>query len=308
MDLKAYRRFFIAARWMGRNIRSMSVFLLAARFALPWLHPQRGDKSSWLRYFHQQARKDPQVPRMGSARHARERWNAYLADSCLATAVMHRPDKLDHIRFTFSPGSQACFDEMRQLGGMLITYHTHFAYHFCVFMGRVGLPLSVVTASPRMSAFADLFEEFGAQWFKECESYYNGGEWIFTEADGSFRLRSVVSNLDQGGLVITANDLNNFYTGSGCDEVQMRGLTFQPPNGLVNLALRREKPLYAGWLTWSSGGMVVDLRRLDNGRPGTQDSQAILSQYFSHLDALIGARPDFWDGWRTFPMPPEQAS
>lgn len=290
--LARYRRFFRLHGWLARHVHPAGLMLeTAARLGRYW-HPGQpaaqfpvpGPLGQW------------QCKQPGA-------WARHRSRVCVGTALLYCFERFPDMLSLEWDDPDGALETARTHGGLVLTYHHPFAYHFAALVGCAGVGVEVVALSPEESPLYPLFEQVGARaWFDESERHFGGGRWVFLRAGqaggGNTVLRRALQALRSGRAVISVHDFSNFFAHSESVRVHFLGRDVLAPLGLIGPALARGLPVCVGHAQWLGGRRFkISLASLnDNGREACTQ-QVLMARYFARLEALVQSEPEFWEGW-----------
>lgn len=278
-SLSPYVRFFVFHRWIARRIGRWPGALSVAAALGPFLHPSRKPTARALTW-------------------PKGRWRRYLQTACVATAILYRIRDFQAVLQLSWDDPDGVLDAARQQGGLILTYHHPFAYHFPAFIGSQGIPLDMLALSPEESALYPLYDDYVASWFTDSEAHFGGGKWIFLFRDRSNDMRSPMRRLRSGSVAISLHDFPNFYPNAKTLPAQVIDRSFDAPEGLIAMAIKAGLPISVGYSDWLGGnGLRVSLRSLNSNGGESLTSAEILRRYFLNLEGVLRERPEFWEGW-----------
>jgi lauroyl/myristoyl acyltransferase len=184
--------------------------------------------------------------------------------------------------------------ELRNSGGLVLTFHTHHQNTLCCFLGNAGIKVSAIAAPPEGSP---LFPYMG-YWMKrvnaDSERHFLAGTYIFTSHLRKL-LRSTQKLLVAREAVVCLCD---FHQAGENDQPSAcffdRRVT--PPTGVIKIALENSAPVFVAMLAPYKNLLCLQLQRLD----GSHGLQHVIQEYFSFLEINIRKNPACWEGWDWF--------
>lgn len=297
-ELTPYRRYFRACRWVGVLISPRWLLYWVARLWLVRLHPDRPRRDAWTDAWRRAgvALPDPQAA-----------WQRYLLNGCLATVLLYRRQPLAAPMIRVDPHSQEALRALGREGGLVMTYHHHFAYHCCMVAGSAGRPVHTITLSPRSSPLWPLYDDYAGEWFDHGRRDFAGGDWVFTDVGGSSvpMMRRAVEAVRRQEVLCVAVDIHSPYTSGKVQRSPFLNGYLECPAGGVELACRSNSPLYMAWMTWHGGdGPRFHLQPLKPSH-GSLTLEMALDAYLRHLESLLQRDPAFWEAWGLLQGMPE---
>lgn len=282
-SLRPFVRFFRFHRGIARFFgRWRPAFRIAASLG-PFLHPGR--------QAHAHARQWPHSS-----------WQRYLQTACIATALLYRIRDFPSLISMSWNDPEDVLATARQQGGLILTYHHPFAYHFPAFIGNQGITLDMLALSPTESPLYPLYEKHVARWFRDSETFFGGGKWIFLFRSASNDMRSPLRQLKNGNVVISLHDFPNFYEGAKSVPVSVLGHTFAAPEGIIGPAVKAGLPIAVGYTCWMGDNRLqINLRTLNRNGQEKLTSSEVLQRYFTVLEEVISVHPEFWESWGSLP-------
>ena len=283
-NLSPHIRFYTFHRWIARQIGKWPGALSVAAALGPFLHPSRKPTARALTW-------------------AKGGWHRYLQAVCVATTVLYRMRDFNQVLKLSWNDPDRALDAARERGGLILTYHHPFAYHFPAFIGSQGIPLDMLALSPEESALYPLYDEYVASWFADSQTHFCGGKWVFLHKDGHSNMRAPVRRLKSGGVVISLHDFPNFYPNSTSIPIKVLDLSFAAPEGVLALAVKARLPISVGYVDWLGGdSFEIKLHSLNSNGSEALTSIEVLQRYTQILEDVLRKSPEFWESWGWFPV------
>lgn len=180
-------------------------------------------------------------------------------------------------------------------GVLLMTYHHHHNFLLCSVMGLLGFRTSVIAMDPRQNPLYASFKDIADRTFRDSESHLNGGRYLYVHPNAPY-VRRLHRVLDDGMLLITANDFQSPALSKRQIATTFLGRSLSVPVGSVEIAISRQARIAVGYLRWIEGGKFELHIHLLNHLAGTK---GIMRQYFRQLELLVRQDPAFWE-WTAF--------
>lgn len=179
-------------------------------------------------------------------------------------------------------------------GVLVLQAHNDFQHTLCAVLGDAGLRLRVLAVAETESPLYPLIGPQIERMHRDCACHFQGGNYLFVGAEGN-PVRALNSALTDGECVISLHD-TPAPAGMRHAGVPFLGRTVRLPSGAIELALRRQIPVYFAQMVWleEKRGYHLFVRAL-NPEPDTP-----LAAYARALEALIRAYPWAWNGWQWF--------
>ena len=277
-------RFYKFSRWISRRVGRWPGALSLAALLGPFIYPSRKPSARALTW-----------PK-GS-------WHRYLQAVCVATAVLYRMRDFNQALKLSWNDPDGALDAARERGGLVLTYHHPFAYHFTAFVGSQGIRLDALALSPEESHLYPLYDDYLESWFTDTEAHFCGGKWVFLHKDGHNNMRSAVRQLKSGGAVISLHDFPNFYPNSASIPIQVLDQSFAAPEGVLALAIKAGLPISVGYVDWLGGNSFeIKLHSLNSNGSEALTSIEVLQRYTRILEDILRKSPEFWESWGWFPV------
>ena len=187
-----------------------------------------------------------------------------------------------------------CVAQIRQTGGLLLTYHTHHQNTLCCILGELGIRISPIGAAPEESPLYPLIGKWARRVNADSEKHFRGGSYLFTN-DLRKLTRQMHAELRDRHVVLSLCDFHQPESASPRGTT-LRKREISPPVGAIQTALKNETPVYVAYLGKVDRKLRLDMARLqtDGGIPG------VVALYLRYLEQRIQASPPTWQGWEWF--------
>jgi len=191
-------------------------------------------------------------------------------------------------------GAPDCVAQIRQSGGLLLTYHTHHQNTLCCILGELGIRISPIGAAPEDSPLFPLIGTWARRVNADSEKHFRGGSYLFTN-DLRRLTRQMHTELRDRHVVLSLCDFHQPESASP-QGATLSNRTITPPVGAIQTALKHMAPIYVAYLGKENRTLRLDMARLqaDGGIPG------VVAQYLQYLEQRIQASPATWQGWEWF--------
>ncbi len=179
----------------------------------------------------------------------------------------------------------------KERGVLLLTAHQHCLILFNACIGLLGHPVDVILRDPAATT-PDFLTGHMDQTLADSARHFNGGQYL--QVDYRHRsIRSLLRALEQGHILISANDLPGHLAGKRRMTVPFLGHSLSLVTGSVELALQRHVPILAGFIRWEKNNrFTIDLQEVP-----VQDLAGVMACYGHLLEQAVQKDPGGWEGW-----------
>ena len=184
--------------------------------------------------------------------------------------------------------------QIRETGGLLLTYHTHHQNTLCCILGELGIRISPIGAAPEESPLFPLIGKWALRVNADSEKHFRGGSYLFTN-DLRKLTRQMHAELRDRRVVLSLCDFHQPESASPRGTT-LRKRNITPPVGAIQTAMKNEAPIYVAYLGKADRKLRLDVARLqtDGG------IASVVAQYLLYLDQRIQSSPATWQGWEWF--------
>lgn len=193
--------------------------------------------------------------------------------------------------------SPECLDELRQTGGLLLTYHMHHQNTLCCVLGTKGIKISAIASPPEDSPLFLAFPALG-RWAKKVNEdsakLFSGGSYIFTNNVRKL-VRQTREELSKHHVVLCLCDINVPDKGKAT-RTPLLNREISPPTGTIELTIKLGAPIYLAYLVLQEEKLRLSLKKLD----ASDDIAVITKEYFSYLESFLQIAPWSWQGWEWY--------
>jgi len=181
-------------------------------------------------------------------------------------------------------------------GVLTMTYHHHFNMLFCNLLGRLNLPITTIAMDARDNARYQKFGHRIDRIYSHAEKLLNGGTIILVKPNSP--VRPILRAFENNHLVITANDFPEVFDDKNRKDFPFLGKSLSCPTGTVKLAVKKQIPIVAGYLTWLGGKRFrLVIRPVSDGSPEMKVKTA-MANYLGILGEMVKNEPGLWEGWK----------
>lgn len=281
----ASRRFYLGAQWLyhlpGGKVRLSRRW---GRIASPYKTDLALLAMSYMHAFG------------ASEQVAHELAQQWLASHGLfATSIFqyHRMDK-DWVSQHVRTDQSDVLEDLREQGGLVLTYHTHHHNTLGIVLGQSGIPTWGVAATEKASPMAPYTGRYMRIINGQSEAKFAGGRYLFTDEPRNL-LRGLKQAFAQKHAVVSLCD--NPTPSSGHPPVQFMGRCFHVGAGVVELALAQGATITLALLCPDlHGAYRLHLRNL----PPEPTVHSVLQSYFDFLASVVSQTPWAWQGWHWY--------
>jgi len=177
-------------------------------------------------------------------------------------------------------------------GALVLTFHHEFHHLLFVLLGRAGRKLRVIAAPEENSPLAPWLLPHIHRQHRDCAAHFRGGDYLFLDGPPQRDAMAVTRAFAAGETLLSLHD---FSAGAMRSEViSLFGQRFAAPSGVLEIAMRLEKPIYFAALIWSwrDFGYHAKTMRL------TPSAEAPLAAYALAMESLLQDFPAAWNGWQ----------
>ena len=181
--------------------------------------------------------------------------------------------------------------QLRQSGGLVLSYHTHHHNTLGIVLGQSGVVTWGVAATEKASPMAPYTGRFMRIINGDSEARFGGGRYLFTDEPRQL-LRGLNEAYAQNHAVVSICD--NPMPAGEYPPVQFMGRQFHVGTGVIEHALSRNVPITVATLCPDLlGHYDLYLRPL----PVHLSVPQVLEQYFDELAIQVRRAPWLWQGW-----------
>jgi len=176
---------------------------------------------------------------------------------------------------------------------LFLTYHHNFSHSLAVVLGSSGHKVNCFVAPEESSEIFEFIGIYIKRLHHGCTQHFNGGKYLFfnKNSTGAHITRRAFI---EGGILVAANDIPSGSKKSPA--INFLGRTIYPPIGNVRLACKMKIPIVAGLMVRDGQNYKLISRQLNS----QQNTELIMTEYFSFLKEIIMQYPGIWDGWNFF--------
>ena len=197
-------------------------------------------------------------------------WKKWVINHSLSILDFYRYENmsLDWVISSVNIINDQLIEELRETGGLVLTYHFHHQNTLCCALGLLGIKVSAIAASPSESKLDSYIGKWARKLNEKTERHFRGGRYLYTD-----NLREIVRDvpriLTDGHVVVCL--LDNNHSGQFPQIQKLFQRQIRVPRGIVEIALRHRAPVYVCALIPNQG-------RVQASRPiGVADSDKSLS-------------------------------
>ena len=181
--------------------------------------------------------------------------------------------------------------QLRQSGGLVLSYHTHHHNTLGIVLGQSGVPTWGVAATEKASPMAPYTGRFMRIINGQSEAKFGGGKYLFTDEPRNLLRGLRLAFASRHGVVSICD---NPTPSADQPAVRFMGRSFHVGVGVVETALEHQVPITLALLYPDLlGGYRLLLKRLPDGLGAHQ----VVQSYFDFLATAVRHSPWAWQGW-----------